>query len=312
MSRKMGLLILGFCLVFGLVACQKAEAKEETVAPIDESSVPGKVLTLGEVSSDPAKKFEEIEPMVAYLTEHLAEAGITKVEVVVTTDLEEMLIHLKSGEVDLFFDHPYIALEAHEKVGVNFLLRRWRKGVSEYHSKLLVKGAGDVSDLEALAGQMLAFDKPGSSTGDLAPRAYLASQGYKLSQKPEAGSPVAADEIGYVYAGSDDNILTWVLEGKTVGGVYSGDDFDRLDDDLKSQFVVLAQTPDIPRHIVMARPGLDKELEAKVVSILTHMHETPEGQAALKGFGKTDRFDALPLGPEGTLAMLQEMSAPLR
>lgn len=299
-------------IVLGLVACQGAEPTAVPVSPTAATISREQTLVLGEVSSDPATKFEEIALLTEYLTTQLADVGVKKVEAVVTTDLETMMDNLTTGQVDLFFDNPYVALLAYEKAGARPLLRRWRKGVGEYHTSIVVRRDSGVTDLQTLLGHSIAFDRFESATGDMLPRAYLLAEGYKLTEMDSADSQVAADEIGYVYAGSDDNILAWVLEGKTTGGALESDVVEGLEDSVKSQIVVVAATPDIPRHIVMARAGLDPTLEARIVAVLMAMHQSPEGQAALKEFGKTDQFDRLPLGPEGTMQVIEKLFAPVR
>jgi phosphonate transport system substrate-binding protein len=309
-SVMYGVMIVG--LVMALAACGGAEPTATPAPSGDEALSRDQILVLGEVSSDPVTKFEQISLLLDYLTTQLADSGIKKVDFVVTTDLETMMDDLATGKVDLFFDNPYVALLAYDQAGAQPMLRRWRKGVAEYHPSFIARRDSGVTDLQTLLGHSVALDRPESATGDMQPRAYLLAEGYTLAEMVSADSRVAADEIGYVYAGSDDNILAWVLEGKTTAGVLTNDVVDGLEDDVKSQLVVVGETPDVPRHIVMSRAGLDPALAARIVEVLTNMNQVPDGQAALKEFGKTDQFDQLPLGPEGTMRALEELFAPVR
>lgn len=312
MFRKMMIVISALAIMMTLVSCQRDGVQATLATPPPKAAPEGQVLTLGEISSDPATKYEEIDALIKYLTAQLADDGITRVEVVVTTDFETMMDHLETGEVDLFFDHVYAALVANDEVGARLLLRRWRKGASEYHSTLIATKDSGITTVDDLLGQVVALDKPDSSTGDTMPRAYLMSLGYELVLKTSADSPVSANQVGYAYAESDDNILAWVLEGKAACGSLENIVYEGLDDDVKSQLTVVAETPDVPRHVVMASPKLDAALEARIVEVLANMHLTDEGKAALKDFGKTDQFDELPLGPEGTMEMLHELFEPVR
>ena len=57
----------------------------------------------------------------------------------------------------------------------------------------------------------------------------------------------------------------------------------------------------MPRHIALARQGMDENLRGRIVELLLNMDQTPEGQATLAKFDKTKKFDALPLGAVGTM-----------
>jgi len=118
--------------------------------------------------------------------------------------------------------------------------------------------------------------------------------------------------MGYVLALGEENVLAWVLQGKTTGAAIPSGDYEDLDAEERNQLTVLARTPAVPRHIALARPEMDEALRAWIVELLLGLHLTPEGQAVLETFERTSQFDALPQGPEGTMAALQELFAPVR
>ncbi len=293
-----------------LVGCQSAPAVA-TATPTIAAQPPGQTLTLGEVSSDPASKAEQLSPFADYLAGQLADKGIAKGGVMVAADVKTMEEYLKTGKVDLYFENFELALYAHDAVGAQPLLRRWQNGVGEYHTNFVVRKDSGITTLDGLKGHLVAFNRSGSSTGDTLPRAYLLGQGYKLANLTDPTSPVDADKIGYVFAGSDANVVAWILQGKTVAAVMPSDNFDKLKADDKNQLVIVGKTPDFPRHIVLARPGLDPGLAAAIASVLTNMNQTSEGQAALKAYGNTAKFDSLPLGPEGTMDMIRKALQPV-
>ena len=250
--------------------------------------------------------------MADYLAAQLTDLGIRQGKVVVAPDLATMMDYLETGQVDLYFDSPYPALTVYEEIDAHPLLRRWKKGVSEYHTVLAVRQDSGITDLDGLLGQIIAFDDPVSTSGYLLPKAYLIGLGFQVTEKTSATGAVAADEMGYVFALGEENVLAWVLQGKTTGAAIPSGDYEDLDAEERNQLTVLARTPAVPRHIALARPGMDEALRARIVELLLSAHQTSEGQAVLETFERTSQFDALPQGPEGTMAALQELFAPVR
>jgi phosphonate transport system substrate-binding protein len=308
--------IICAAIILHLAACQAqqdtgSEAAEttENATPADLS--PEQVFVIGDISSDPADTIETFQPLATYLAGELSDLGIEKGAVVVASDLPTMLEYLESGEVDLYFDSPYPALTAYEDAGAHPLVRRWKGGVGEYNTVIVVRQDSGITDMDGLVGALIAFEEPVSTSGYLLPAAFLASQGYQLTENDSATS-INADEIGYTFAGSEENVLAWVLEGKTVGAVLQNDAFDELDAETKAQLLIVAETPTVPRHIALAWPGMDDAMQQRLTDILMAMDETSEGQMLLEGFEKTAQFDELPGGPENMMRSLQDLFATVR
>ncbi len=301
-------LILSIVIVGAtLVACQ-TEKTEPTAAPIEPLS-PDQILTLGDISDEPAETIAAFQPLADYLAQNLTRVGIKQGQVVVAPDLPTMMDYMKSGQVDLYFDSPYPALTVYEEIGAVLLLRRWKKGVKEYHTAIAVRHDSGIADLDGLLGQIVAFDDPVSTSGYLLPKAYLIGAGYQLVEKSSASQAVAADEIGYVFAQGEENVLAWILQGKTTGAAIPSGDLAELQADVQSQLTILARTPDVPRHIALARPGMPPARQAMLAELLSSLHHTSEGRAILETFERTSQFDAL---PPGTIEALQELFAPVR
>ena len=313
MSRKTTLVIAIVGVIWVLLAACQKTSTAPTAAPIPVATLlPDQILALGDVSDDPAGTIEDFQSMADYLAGQLADLGIRQGKVVVAPDLETMMNYLGTGRVDLYFDSPYPALTVYKEIDAHPLLRRWKKGVGEYHTVIAVRQDSGITDLEGLLGQIIAYDEPVSTSGYLLPKSYLIGLGFQVTEKASATGAVAADEIGYVFALGEENVLAWVLEGKTTGAAIPSGDYEDFDADVRSQLTVLARTPTVPRHIALAQPGMDEALQARIVELLLSAHQTPEGRAALETFERTSQFDALPQGPEGTMAALQELFAPVR
>ena len=301
--------VVGIMLL--LVACQSVASAVGPADPTAETLSPEQILILGEVSDDPAETIEAFQPLADYLAANLTDVGIKQGGVVVATDLDTMVDYLRTGEVDLYFDSPYPALTVYEEGVAVPLLRRWKKGVAEYYTLIVARQDSGMATLDDLVGHTLAFEDESSTSGYLLPKAYMANAGYKVTEQTEPGNG-ADDEIGYVFARTEANVLAWTLAGKTAGGAISSGDYDELPAEERDQLVILAQTPVVPRHIVLASSNTDQVLQTRITELLLEMHHTPEGQAILASFEKTSRFDPLPGEAAVAFKSFQELFSAVR
>jgi phosphonate transport system substrate-binding protein len=309
---------LSLVMLIGIVfvsACQpKATPPPATEPP---TSVPNanltqdQILTIGIVSTDPAGTIKSFQPMMDYMAKQLSKQGIVKGSVVVTPDLDTMAAKLKSGEVDLFYESPYGALYVYEKAGAIPMLVGWRKGVGVYHALIMVRKDSGITTLQGLQGKLIAFADPGSTTGYFLPKALMITSRLKLSEK-STGDTVAADEVGYMFAGSADNMITALLQGKEVAGAEESSVYDGLKQEDKYKLVVLAQTQDVPRSLILASSTMSQALRDQIIAVLKAAGNTDEGKAALKGAKSTAKFDDFPMGVDATMKSLKDLFAPVQ
>lgn len=71
--------------------------------------------------------------------------------------------------------------------------------------------------------------------------------------------------------------------------------------------MVLGKTPSVARHIVMVRGDLNTDVVNNITAVLLKMDSTSEGQAVLKTFEKTSKFDEFPEGTTAALNRMREM-----
>jgi phosphonate transport system substrate-binding protein len=308
--NKQNLLIAFLSVAVILIsACQNAGATtiEDLPTPIP-TPTPSKALVLGGVTEDVKETVEEFQPLADYLAANLAEFGISEGKVVVAPDLERMTELLKNGEVDLYFESPYGATVVYNQAGAVPLLRRWKDGIKEYHSVIVARQDSGVASPADLKGQTIAFEDPGSTSGYLMPKAYLLEQGYSLVEK-SGSTPVADDQIGYVFAESEENAMTMLLLGKVAATALNYLDYEELPAEGRAELVVIGQSQSVPRHVALASPKTDEKLRQRLTELLLAAHETEEGQAVLEAFEETSQFDAFPQGAEAAMEELAELFA---
>ena len=295
-----------FVFALSIVLSSCSEKAAPTEAPVSEP-VETHAIVLGDISDDPAEVIDGAQPLADYLAGQLSDYGITEGQVRVASSTDEMAKLLAGGEVDLYFDSPYPATLISDQAGGKVILRRWRFGVEEYQSVIFASVASGIESVNDLPGHMVAMDAPYSTSGFLLPSVHLLENGLTLTGKKSYGDPVANNEVGFVFSYDDENTLQWVLSGLTDAGVTDDYNFDvAFPDDAKTQLVELVRTEYIPRQVLVIRSGLDDNLVQAIVQVLTSMHETEAGAAALKPF-QTSKFDEFPEGIETAAARMREM-----
>ncbi len=287
-------------LVTGCGATPATPEPEADIVPINASAE--QTITIGIVSDDPAEKIALFQLTAEYLAKHLTNNGILASKVVVTASQEEMNAKLAAGDVDIFFESPYGAIQAYEQAGAVPILRRWKKGVSEYYSVIVVSASSSIDSIEELQGKIIAFEDIGSTSGYFLPKSFLEENQYQLSAKTDESSSVSADEIGYIFTGSPENSLALLVVNKIDAMALQAGDFEDLSEEQREELRIIGQTAAVPRHIVLVSPQMPDALRDAVRDILINMENSEEGLEVLLLTEKTVRFDPL---PEGTIQSLE-------
>ena len=285
--RAFPLLLALFILGSGSPAAGQTPPKSET-----------RNLTLGIVAATHQKEIEEhFREFVSYVARKISPATAFEGKVVVTSTLPELAKLLDQGTVDFYMESAYPTYVVNNVHGAGMLLlRRWKSGMADYRSLIFTHRSSGVQRLEELRGKMIAFEDPESSSGYFLPKLFLQRNGLKLAEKPGPDAIVGAAEVGFVFAGSQENLVDWVLGKKTAAGAFSNDDHSALDDKKRRDILVLAQTELLPRHLLSVRKEMPLGLVGRLEKTLLAMHEDAEGRKILQNTDGTTKFDALPGG----------------
>jgi phosphonate transport system substrate-binding protein len=294
-----------FLILVIILLANCTQGSEPTPEP-ETAVTEGKVLKLGDISDEPAETIKGTQPLADLLAAKLVDHGIRSSEVKIAPDLGTMIEWMRSGEVDLYFDSPYPVLVISQETGAEPILRRLKFGVSEYHSVFFTRADSDLASLDDVEGHMVAFEESFSTSGYMLPLSYLIEQGKNPIQKSDAELPVAEDEIGYVFSTADDTTIQWVISGKVPIGVIDNVTFSRLPEETQAELKIIAETEDVPRQMVLVRPGMDAALVEAIRTELLMMDETEEGRAALETFLTTE-FDEFPEGPDAALSRMRTL-----
>jgi phosphonate transport system substrate-binding protein len=306
MSRKVLSTMAFLVILTTLIGCgiTPAAPPEPTALP---TAVPAatKRIVLGTTSSEPAKKLKSFQPLADYLAAHLGEFGIGVGEVKILPNIDLMVPLLKAGEVDLSFESPYPSMIEHDQAGAQPILRRWKGGDPLYDTVLFVQSSSGITSLQGLEGHMIGYEDPFSTSGYFMPTTYLLKAGLHPVEKSGPEAAVAKDEVGYIFTEDSDNTIQWVLNGKVMAGAIDSPTFLEIPPESRAGLTILGRTEPVARHLVLARAGMDPALLEAIKSLLINMDTTPEGQAVLKAFEKTTKFDEFSTAAE--LARIREL-----
>ena len=264
-------------------------------------------ITLGDIDpDDPIKKVDRFLPLAEYLGANLGEFGITRGDVVIARDTDEMAQMIQEGIVDIYFDSAFPTLEVQDQASTRVIARRWKDGDPSYWSAFIAREGSGIDGVEDFAGKLVAFENPHSTSGFLLPAGTLAQRGLRLRQVADPDARVAADEVGYLFSKEDEHTVDLVLQGKVAGGAVSNEDFFEQSLEVQGRLVMFDRTMAVPRQLVSVGPGLSRELSDRIVELLVGLEATEEGRAILNRLKNTRRFDNPP--PE-TAASLVELDS---
>jgi phosphonate transport system substrate-binding protein len=288
-------------LFFGFFAVNAA-------AQTAERAKPG-TLVLGMVSEiNQSLIVDHFSDFVRYLAARLGSTSEIEGKVVVAPTPFQLAKLIEQKQVDFYMDSPYPTYLVNNVQGVARLMaRRWKGGMAEYRSLIFTSKKSEIIRLEDLKGKVLVFEDPESTSGHFLPKFFLTRKGFKFADKSRFNPEALPTDIGYLFAGSPEKVIEWVLAKKAAAGAFSDDDYARLEAKKRADVAILAETERLPRHLVSVRRNLAPALAERLEQLLLAMHENEQGRKILKKTDDTTKFDLLPEGDAGLRRRLTEI-----
>jgi phosphonate transport system substrate-binding protein len=288
------LVILGVVLFLYLWTI---DAKAESLGAGDkEAPLTKRTLVIGKVTENPKKLYRYLKPMVDYAVKHMQDLGFTDGKVLMCKDNRQMISYLRQRKVDWITETPFSAAIFEKKAGAEIFLRKWKKGVPEYHTVFFTRKDSDIFTLSDLKGKTIAFGDSGSSTAFFIPAAVLIHEGLTLTQLATPREKPPGEMVGYAFSGQEINTATWVYRGVTAAGAFNNIDWEK-DDHVRKFFReemrIFHKTKSFPRAVEVVRKDLDPRVKQRLKSILLNAHNDPEAKKVLHFYQKTKKFDEL-------------------
>ena len=167
--------------------------------------------------SAPERVAEHFRPLVEYAARKLAPTGEIKSTVMVADNIPQLIELLEQAQVDFYLESPFPTYLINRTGTGRLLLRRWKGGMSEYRGIIFTSKASRITRLEDLRGKMIAFEDPGSTSGYFLPKLLLFEKRFRVAEKPDLSAKVSGGEIGYIFAGSEKNVVKTVARRESGG-----------------------------------------------------------------------------------------------
>ena len=251
---------------------------------------------------------DRFSDFVRYLAARLTSTPEMNGQVVIAPTPFRLAKLMDQNQVDFYMESPYPTYLINNVQGVARLAaRRWKGGIAEYRSLIFTAKDSEVKRLEDLRGKLFVFEDPESTSGHFLPKHFLMGKGFKFADKSRYNPDALPTDIGYIFLGSQNKVMDWVLARKATAGALSNDDYARLDAKKKSAITILAETEPLPRHLLSVRKSFPPQLTDRLTTLLLAMHENTEGRKILEKADDTTKFDLLPEGDAGLQRRLTEI-----
>ena len=232
-----------------------------------------KMLTLAFIPQEnPEKLIGDIKKITKYLEN---EIGIP-VKGYVTQDHAAAVEALRSGKADISFmgGLPYVL--AHNEIGAEVLLSEVYRGSPVYRGRIFVRRDSGINEPRDLKGKSIAFADPISESGYLYPLDIFVKKGFfKQGEDPNKFFKTV------YFAGGYQQAIQAVANGLVdAAGVSQFADL-LLTPDQLARVKWIAESQDIPSHVVCSRKGLDPEIKEYFKTAMLKLN-TPQYSHLLK------------------------------
>ena len=125
------------------------------------------------------------------------------------------------------------------------------------------------------AEKKFAFEDQGSTTGFLLPLAILRNHNLTAVRLKNYRDPVPPGKVGFVFAGDEINITTWVERMHVHAGAYSNQDWEgrgRSPRSMQKNLMLLFKSRPMVRSLFVARHGVQPLLKNAVKNLLLAMN----------------------------------------
>lgn len=236
-----------------------------TMALATPLAAQGRTLRLAFIPQEnPEKLLGDIGAITGWLSD---EIGVP-VEGFVTIDHAAAVEALRNGDADISFMGalPFVLAEA--EIGAVPLLSEVYRGAPNYTGRIFVRRDSGITTLADLRGRDIAFADPISESGYLYPLAEFEKAGLV------EGPGKADDFFGRIFfAGGYQQAMQAMAEGLVdAAGVSQYADL-LLTPTQQAEVTWIAQSDAIPSHVVIARPGLDPDVQQRFVAAMMKLNE---------------------------------------
>lgn len=252
------------------------------------------LFEIGKFSLNPSKQIPQIQPMSDYLAGEMAPFGYESGKARVFSNFESARQAMANGSLDTMTTSLYEAAQMIRGGEAAPLAVKWKNGLSEYSSLIIVDAASDIFELQDLAGKTIAFEDYGSTSAFFIPYMALAETGLPLS--PLEGAVLDSDGIHYRFTGAEQNSSVLLFQNKVDAIALSDYDWlksDHVPIEQRESFRILWVSEPYPAAVEILNSQIPPEQRAYLRNTLTRLHLSHEGEEVLDKYHDSRRFSLL-------------------
>jgi phosphonate transport system substrate-binding protein len=174
-----------------------------------------------------------------------------------------------ADRVDIGWVSPLAYILARQKCGADMTLVSVARQGTSYRGVVVTRADSLIKTIEDLRGKRFAWVDPGSTSGNLFPRAILQEHG------------LTPESLGQqLFAGGHDKAALAVLQGQVDAGAIGKDVIPRLAStylNAEQELRIVEESADIPNDGVAFRKGLSPEIVEKTRQALLRITARPDG-----------------------------------
>jgi phosphonate transport system substrate-binding protein len=208
-------------------------------------------------------------------------------------DRQQMSSYLRRGQVDWITETVGAALGFEDRAGARIVLLSERDGLAAYQSVFFARSDRDIGSLRDLRGKTIAFQSPASTSSYYLPVSVMLNAGLVPTILANYADPPGTDNVGFVFAGSELNVSTWVHKGLVDAGAYSETDWNdaqKLPEAMRRDLTVFHRSGFVPRAVELTSARLPDAVRARLVAVLLGAASDPLADAALQRYWRTTAF----------------------
>ncbi|TNF32755.1 MAG: phosphate/phosphite/phosphonate ABC transporter substrate-binding protein [Gammaproteobacteria bacterium] len=216
----------------------------------------------------------EINTRFQPLTDYLSKTLGQPITIRVGRDYEDHIRAVGMRNVDIAYMGPslYIKLVDEFQGQWPLLARLEVNGKPELFGAIVVRRDSPFTSLAELKGHSFAFGDPDSTMSHIVPQGMLQEAGVPLSQLS-----------GYKFLGAHKNVALGVLAGDFDAG---GVKMEILNEYENRGLRLLARSPAVSEHLLLARPDMPAEQITKLRQALLNLNNTAEGKHIMSSIHK--------------------------
>ena len=239
---------------------------------------------------NPEKLLGDIKVITGWLSNQVG----VEVTGYVTFDHAAAVEALRNGDADISFMGALPFVLAEDQIGAIPLLSEVYRGYPSYSGRVFVRRDSGIETLADLKGRDIAFADPVSESGYIYPLDLFVRDGLIA----DAGG---ADQFfgQSFFAGGYQQAMQAMANGLVdAAGASQYADL-LLTPEQQAEVMVIAESEQIPSHAVIARPGLDADVQARFVAAMLSLNETENRHLLAHLYGPDGYVEADPGSYDG-------------